>query len=204
MLLLRCAEFKVLVQSSLRDPSRIGADHIMLQAAQPDMVKTIAYLLAQTVALHFYEMCAHPRMPFTPSYPIPLAALHIPPCSCTQPMNSCLLGGVAGLGAFSAQMYMMENERIAAAAPIPFYLCVLLPCLLNTENSSPRNASCGRREVDNQLKIFQDINLAIEASGDFRPAGKAGGSKDNLMRMVKSFCPLTLRRSRHVHVVPGS
>ena len=52
------AEFKVVVQRNMRDKSRIYEDHIALMQAEPDMIKTIAYLLAQTVALHFYEMCA--------------------------------------------------------------------------------------------------------------------------------------------------
>lgn len=58
------AEFRVVVQRSLQDKSAIHEDRIVLQQAQPDMVKTIAYLLAQTVALHFYEMCA--RAPWPP------------------------------------------------------------------------------------------------------------------------------------------
>lgn len=54
----------MVVQRSMRDKSRIYEDHIALMQAEPDMIKTIAYLLAQTVALHFYEMCAsHPRAP---------------------------------------------------------------------------------------------------------------------------------------------
>ncbi len=38
-------------------------DSIGLKAAQPDKIKTIAYLLAQTVALHFYETCAPACLP---------------------------------------------------------------------------------------------------------------------------------------------
>lgn len=39
--------------------SGITEEYIELQQAEPDMIKTIAYLLAQTVALHFYEMYAY-------------------------------------------------------------------------------------------------------------------------------------------------
>ena len=52
------AEHRVAVQPGLRDKSAIHEDRIVLRQAEPDLVKTIAYLLAQTVALHFYEMCA--------------------------------------------------------------------------------------------------------------------------------------------------
>ncbi|CAL8468601.1 g8141 [Coccomyxa elongata] len=88
-------EFKVVVQRNMRDKSRIYEDHIALMQAEPDMIKTIAYLLAQTVALHFYEM-----------------------------------------------------------------------------------------EVDNMLKVFQDINVVMERTGEFGPASAAGGGKEDLLKMV--------------------
>jgi hypothetical protein len=50
----------VVIDKDLPMKSRIREDYIALQQAEPDMIKTIAYLLAQTVALHFYEMCARP------------------------------------------------------------------------------------------------------------------------------------------------
>ncbi len=50
------AEFKVEIQDSLFQATRLQPDSIALKHAQPDQIKTIAYLLAQTVALHFYEM----------------------------------------------------------------------------------------------------------------------------------------------------
>ena len=50
------AEFKVEIQDTLFAPTRLQPDSIALKHAQPDQIKTIAYLLAQTVALHFYEM----------------------------------------------------------------------------------------------------------------------------------------------------
>ncbi len=65
-----CAEFKVVVQRNMRDKSRIYEDHIALMQAEPDMIKTIAYLLAQTVALHFYEMCALHPLPPSPNQPV--------------------------------------------------------------------------------------------------------------------------------------
>lgn len=52
----RCAEFRVEIQHGLHKALQLHSDSIVLQHAQPDQVKTIAYLLAQTVALHFYEM----------------------------------------------------------------------------------------------------------------------------------------------------
>ena len=54
------AELRVAVRPALSCPSAIGEDRIVLQGAQPDLVRTIAYMLAQTVALHFYETCAPP------------------------------------------------------------------------------------------------------------------------------------------------
>lgn len=53
-----CAELRVFVRPQMASESMILADSIGLKAAQPDKIKTIAYLLAQTVALHFYETCA--------------------------------------------------------------------------------------------------------------------------------------------------
>lgn len=50
------AEFKVEIQDSLFQATHLQPDSIALKHAQPDQIKTIAYLLAQTVALHFYEM----------------------------------------------------------------------------------------------------------------------------------------------------
>jgi len=50
------AEFIVEIQESLHKETRLQPDSIALKHAQPDQIKTIAYLLAQTVALHFYEM----------------------------------------------------------------------------------------------------------------------------------------------------
>ena len=44
------------IQDSLFQATRLQPDSIALKHAQPDQIKTIAYLLAQTVALHFYEM----------------------------------------------------------------------------------------------------------------------------------------------------
>lgn len=44
------------IQESLFKATRLQPDSIALRHAQPDQIKTIAYLLAQTVALHFYEM----------------------------------------------------------------------------------------------------------------------------------------------------
>jgi hypothetical protein len=44
------------VQHGLHEALQLHSDSIVLQSAQPDQIKTIAYLLAQTVALHFYEM----------------------------------------------------------------------------------------------------------------------------------------------------
>ena len=52
------AEFRVFVRPRMSNDSMILPDSIGLKAAQPDQIKTIAYLLAQTVALHFYETCA--------------------------------------------------------------------------------------------------------------------------------------------------
>ena len=46
------------VRPRMSNDSMILPDSIGLKAAQPDQIKTIAYLLAQTVALHFYETCA--------------------------------------------------------------------------------------------------------------------------------------------------
>ena len=43
------------------------------------------------------------------------------------------------------------------------------------------------REVDNQLRIFQDLNSIMERTGDFVQAGKAGGSKEDLLKMVRIF-----------------
>ena len=40
------------------------------------------------------------------------------------------------------------------------------------------------REVDNQLRIFQDLNTIMERTGEFKQAGKAGGSKEDLLKMV--------------------
>ena len=51
------AELRVFVRPQMASESMILADSIGLKAAQPDKIKTIAYLLAQTVALHFYETC---------------------------------------------------------------------------------------------------------------------------------------------------
>ncbi|KAK9844072.1 hypothetical protein WJX81_003755 [Elliptochloris bilobata] len=48
-------ELRVFVRPQMTSESMILADSIGLKAAQPDKIKTIAYLLAQTVALHFYE-----------------------------------------------------------------------------------------------------------------------------------------------------
>jgi hypothetical protein len=55
------AEIKVIIDTGLAVKSGISEEFIALQQAEPDMIKTIAYLLAQTVALHFYEMCVHPQ-----------------------------------------------------------------------------------------------------------------------------------------------
>ena len=63
------AEFRVVVQRSLRDKSAIHEDGIVLRHAEPDMVKTVAYLLAQTVALHFYEMWGAPLPVGCPALP---------------------------------------------------------------------------------------------------------------------------------------
>jgi hypothetical protein len=37
------------------------------------------------------------------------------------------------------------------------------------------------------LKVFQDINMAMETTGEFGDASKVGGSKGNLLKMVR--CP---------------
>jgi len=42
------------------------------------------------------------------------------------------------------------------------------------------------REVDTMLKVFQDINMSMERTGEFGSAGAAGGSKAELLRMVAS------------------
>lgn len=63
------AEFKVVIDGGLSVKSGITEEYIALQQAEPDMIKTIAYLLAQTVALHFYEMCAHPRLLLSVKFP---------------------------------------------------------------------------------------------------------------------------------------
>ena len=44
------------IKDNLFAETRLQPDSIALKHAQPDQIKTIAYLLAQTVALHFYEM----------------------------------------------------------------------------------------------------------------------------------------------------
>lgn len=44
------------IREDLHEAVRLHSDSIALRQAQPDQIKTIAYLLAQTVALHFYEM----------------------------------------------------------------------------------------------------------------------------------------------------
>ncbi len=36
------------------------------------------------------------------------------------------------------------------------------------------------------LKVFQDINMSMERTGEFGSAGAAGGSKAELLRMVAS------------------
>ena len=41
-----------------------------------------------------------------------------------------------------------------------------------------------RREVDNMLKVFQDINVVMERTGEFGPASAAGGGKEDLLKMV--------------------
>ena len=40
------------------------------------------------------------------------------------------------------------------------------------------------REVDNQLKVFQDLNTTMMVTGEFTQAGKSGGSKQDLLKMV--------------------
>jgi len=57
------AEFRVFVRPQMSSDTAILPDSIGLKAAQPDKIKTIAYLLAQTVALHFYETCAPACLP---------------------------------------------------------------------------------------------------------------------------------------------
>ncbi len=51
------------VRPQMSSDTAILPDSIGLKAAQPDKIKTIAYLLAQTVALHFYETRAPARLP---------------------------------------------------------------------------------------------------------------------------------------------
>ena len=34
------------------------------------------------------------------------------------------------------------------------------------------------------LKVFQDINMVMERTGEFGPAGAAGGGKEDLLKMV--------------------
>jgi hypothetical protein len=47
--------------------------------------------------------------------------------------------------------------------------------------------SLAYREVDNQLKVFQDLNTTMMVTGEFTQAGKSGGSKQDLLKMV--HCP---------------
>lgn len=42
------------------------------------------------------------------------------------------------------------------------------------------------REVDIMLKVFQDMNMSMERTGEFGSTGAAGGSKAELLRMVAS------------------
>ncbi len=41
--------------------------------------------------------------------------------------------------------------------------------------------------MDNQLKVFQDLNTTMMVTGEFTQAGKSGGSKQDLLKMV--HCP---------------
>ncbi len=54
-------EYKLVVQPEMEESSRRRADYIVLQEAEPDVIKTVAWVLAQTVALHFYETCVPER-----------------------------------------------------------------------------------------------------------------------------------------------
>ena len=63
------------IQEGLHKATRLQSDSIALRDAQPDQIKTIAYLLAQTVALHFYEMwAACSQLPARPCF-----MLHLDP-----------------------------------------------------------------------------------------------------------------------------
>lgn len=54
------AEYRISVMPDLDEASVNAADCIVLERAEFNNIRTLSYVLAQTVALHFYETCAAP------------------------------------------------------------------------------------------------------------------------------------------------
>ena len=51
-----CAETRVTVIPDLDKHSKLFSDRVVLQQAELNYLKTIAFVLGQTVSLHYYEM----------------------------------------------------------------------------------------------------------------------------------------------------
>ena len=60
--LLRCADYRLEVVPDLAEAVVHEDDCLMLEQAEMTSLRTVAHVLAQTVALHFYETCALPAL----------------------------------------------------------------------------------------------------------------------------------------------